>query len=95
MEINFFLYKNYIPIWNDQNLKSLAKSIRTNLIIGNVRSATISDNIGYQNSHPFVFENLLFSHNGYIENFEKKVKRKIISFLDNKLLALIKQEYRL
>ena len=63
-----------MPIWNDPNLVSFAKNIKTDLMIGNVRSSTLLENIGYQNSHPFTFENLLFSHNGYIENFEEKCK---------------------
>ena len=86
----FFLYKNYIPIWNDQNLKSLTKNIKTNLMIANVRSATLLANTGYQNTHPFVFDNLLFSHNGYIENFETSIKSTLLSLLDKKLLSTIK-----
>ncbi len=86
----FFLYKNYIPIWNDQNLKSLTKNIKTNLMIANVRSATLLTNTGYQNTHPFVFDNLLFSHNGYIENFETGIRSTLLSLLDKKLLSKIK-----
>ena len=86
----FFLYKNYIPIWNDQNLKSLTKNIKTNLMIANVRSATLLENMGYQNTHPFVFDNLLFSHNGYIENFETSIRSDLLSLLDKKLLSTIK-----
>ena len=87
---NFFLYKNYIPIWNDQNLKSLTKNIKTNLMIANVRSATLLANTGYQNTHPFVFDNLLFSHNGYIENFETSIRSNLLGLLDKKLLSKIK-----
>ncbi len=86
----FFLYKNDMPIWNDQNLKSFSKNIQTNLMIGNVRSSTLLSNIGYQNSHPFVYENLLFSHNGFIEGYETKVKSKLLNLIDNKLLPQIK-----
>ena len=43
-------------------------------MIANVRSATLLENTGYQNTHPFVFDNLLFSHNGYIENFETGIR---------------------
>ena len=59
-------------------------------MIGNVRSATLLENIGYQNSHPFTFENLLFSHNGYIENFEKNVKNKLLNLIDNKYFHILK-----
>ena len=86
----FFLYKNYMPIWNDPNLVSFAKNIKTDLMIGNVRSSTLLENIGYQNSHPFTFENLLFSHNGYIENFEKNVRSKLLNLIDNKYFHILK-----
>ena len=72
------------------NLVSFAKNIKTDLMIGNVRSATLSENIGYQNSHPFTFENLLFSHNGYIENFEKNVRSKLLNLIDNKYFHILK-----
>ena len=79
-----------MPIWNDPNLLPFAKNITTDLLIGNVRSATLLENIGYQNSHPFTFENLLFSHNGYIENFEKNVKSKLFNLIDNRYLHGVK-----
>jgi len=84
---NLFLYKNYLPIWNDPNLDTVTKSIKSKLVIGNVRSATLVGSSSYQNAHPFRWKNLLFSHNGYIKDFEKKVKRKIIKLINNSLLA--------
>ena len=53
-------------------------------MIANVRSATLLANMGYQNTHPFVFDNLLFSHNGYIENFETSIKSNLLGLLDKK-----------
>ena len=58
---SFKLYKNFLPIWNDLNLDSLSKSISSNLVIGNVRSATISENLGYFNTHPFSLKNFCIS----------------------------------
>ena len=43
-----------------------------------------------KNTHPFVFDNLLFSHNGYIENFETSIRSDLLSLLDKKL-----EEYRM
>ena len=87
---SFKLYKNYLPIWNDLNLESLSKSISSNLVIGNVRSATISENQGYFNTHPFNLENFCFSHNGFIKNFNNKTRKKILKYLKPKYINIVK-----
>ena len=87
---SFKLYKNYLPIWNDLNLESLSKSISSNLVIGNVRSATISENQGYFNTHPFNFKNFCFSHNGFIKNFNNLTRKKIFKYLKPKYINLVK-----
>ena len=87
---SFKLYKNFLPIWNDLNLDSLSKSISSNLVIGNVRSATISENQGYFNTHPFKFKNFCFSHNGFIKNFSNTTRNKIFKYLKPKYIKLIK-----
>ncbi len=87
---SFKLYKNFLPIWNDLNLDSLSKSISSNLVIGNVRSATISENQGYFNTHPFKFKNFCFSHNGFIKNFNNTIRKKIFKYLKPKYTNLVK-----
>ena len=87
---SFKLYKNYLPIWNDLNLDSLSKSISSNLVIGNVRSATISKNQGYFNTHPFNLKNFCFSHNGFIKNFNNLTRKKIFKYLKPKYINLVK-----
>ena len=85
-----YIYKNQYPIWNDENIGLLAENINTFLAIGNVRSATERDNLGSQNTHPFKFENFMFSHNGYIDEFNNKNKSKLLKKLKNKFLRFIK-----
>ncbi len=87
---SFKLYKNYLPIWNDLNLDSLSKSISSNLVMGNVRSATISENQGYFNTHPFNLKNFCFSHNGFIKNFNNTTRKKIFKHLKPRYINLIK-----
>ena len=87
---SFKLYKNYLPIWNDLNLDSLSKSISSNLVIGNVRSATISENQGYFNTHPFNLKNFCFSHNGFIKNFNNTTRKKILKYFRPKYINLVK-----
>ena len=86
----FELYKNYLPIWNDLNLKSINKSISSSLVIGNVRSATIIENQGYFNTHPFYYKNYIFSHNGYIKDYNSSTKNRLYKNLNSKYKALIK-----
>ena len=87
---SFKLYKNYLPIWNDLNLDSLSKSIYSNLVIGNVRSATISENQGHFNTHPFNLKNFCFSHNGFIKNFNNTTRKKILKYFRPKYINLVK-----
>ncbi len=87
---DFNLYKNYLPIWNDLNLDGISKSISSNLVIGNVRSATISKNQGYFNTHPFNYKNFCFSHNGFIKNFNNTTRKRIFKFLKSKYINLLK-----
>ena len=89
-EKKFQLYKNYIPIWNDLNLSSICKSISSSLVIGNVRSATIIENQGYFNTHPFYYKNYIFSHNGYIKEFNSITKDRIYKKLNIKFKNLVK-----
>ena len=87
---NFELYKSNLPIWNDLNLKSLSKSITSSLVLGNVRSATIIENQGYFNTHPFNYKNYIFSHNGYIKDYNSVTKNRLYKNLNSKFKALIK-----
>ncbi|MBF95680.1 MAG: Gamma-glutamyl-hercynylcysteine sulfoxide hydrolase [Alphaproteobacteria bacterium MarineAlpha9_Bin4] len=87
---NFYLYKSVLPIWNDPNLDAVTKNLSSDIVLANVRSATISKDLSYSNTHPFIYKDLLFSHNGYIKNFHDSVKEKIIDLIDNKLLSEIK-----
>ena len=86
---DFYSYKNCLPIWNDINFFSIIENIESNLIIGNVRSATLPNYISYHNTHPFKWKNFLFSHNGYIKDFEKSVKKEIVKLLDYSYLSPI------
>ena len=88
---NYFgLYKNDLPIWNDLNLESITSSISSKLVIGNVRSATVPENLSFTNTHPFQFDNLLFSHNGFIKDFSYEIRSTLESYLDKYYLNKIK-----
>jgi glutamine amidotransferase len=62
--------------WIKTHIKDIAQSP---IIIGHIRNKTIGES-KIENTHPFVYENQIFVHNGFIENFEmhrNKLLRKI------------------
>ena len=78
-----FRYKNTQPIWSDVNLPSLSRYIESGCIIANVRSATPGLAVDLSNCHPFQYERLLFTHNGFIQNFRKTLYREIRDRINN------------
>ncbi len=87
---SFYLYKCPLPIWNDMNLAAVTKNIKSNLMIGSVRSATLIDNLSRNHTHPFIYSKYLFSHNGYIKDFNVLFKKKLANKLDKKFLYLMR-----
>ena len=64
------LFKDVLPAWNDNNLRSLAGHIKTNLFFAHVR-ATTGTAISRPNCHPFIWKNWTFMHNGRIGSWNK------------------------
>lgn len=78
-----YAYKNVLPIWNDANLPQLGRYIQSKCYLGYVRSATSNLSVDIINCQPFSHQNLLFIHNGYIDNFRKTLYRPIRNNLDD------------
>lgn len=72
-----FTYKNTLPIWNDTNLPSLSRYIESGCVVANIRSATAGLPVDLSNCHPFQYQQILFTHNGFIENFRQTLYRPI------------------
>ncbi len=72
-----FIYKQTIPIWSDTNLPDLGRSIETGCMLSYVRSATPGQAVSMSNCQPFRDGNLLFIHNGFIENFRGGLYKQI------------------
>ena len=85
-----FIYKNVIPIWNDVNLSSLGRYVESDCILGYVRSATTGQAVDMSNCQPFKFEQLLFIHNGKIDNFKQTLMRPISEILSDVAYKSIK-----
>jgi glutamine amidotransferase len=84
-----FIYKNTLPIWNDQNLPSLSRYVESGRILAYVRSATAGQALDFSNSQPFQYQRLLFTHNGRIENFRKTLYRPIRNQLSDEIYQSI------
>ena len=84
-----YIYKNVLPIWSDINLPQLSRYIETNCMVGYVRSATLGLPVDLINCQPFTQENLLFVHNGYIDNFRQTLYRPIRNSLSDRVYQSI------
>lgn len=81
------IYTSTQPIWSDTNLASLSNSLHSRYWLANVRSATPGQQITQTNTHPFKIDQLLFTHNGYIENFNPKIRSIFHDVLDASIQA--------
>ena len=76
------VYTNPMPIWSDANLDHLGAALSSRLWIANVRSATKGLSVNQANTHPFLAGRLLFSHNGFVEEFAVAVRAAVRGALD-------------
>ncbi|MGB3299285.1 MAG: ergothioneine biosynthesis protein EgtC [Phormidesmis sp.] len=72
-----FVYRNPLPIWNDRNLPDLCRYVRSPTIIANLRSATDQMPVEMSSCQPFAYRQMMFVHNGLIEDFYKSLYRPI------------------
>jgi gamma-glutamyl hercynylcysteine S-oxide hydrolase len=70
-------YRNILPIWNDDNLNALGRSLEYGLYLAMVRSATPGNPLGLGNTQPFSDHELMFTHNGYIRDFHADMRLRI------------------
>jgi len=72
------VYRDVRPAWNDENLRSLARQIRSPHFLAHVRASTGAA-VNRENCHPFRHGQWLFVHNGQIAHFD--VLRRELSFM--------------
>ena len=77
------VFKSISPAWNDQNLISLSKAIKSRCVLAHVRAASPGLPVSQGNCHPFVWERYSFMHNGNIDGFQQ-LKRKMRGLLTDK-----------
>ena len=75
-------YVNPMPIWSDINLEGLARTLTNDLWVASVRSATSGFASGAANTQPFRDDDLIFTHNGFIAEFNRSMRSKALDFLE-------------
>lgn len=84
------VYTNPHPIWVDANLATLARNLRSDLWLAAVRSATPGFGTAPVNTQPFHDHELLFLHNGFIEDFRRSVRPNLLRDLSPDIEASIR-----
>ena len=74
-------YRNTLPIWADPNVPELARSLQRDLWLAYVRSATDGFATGLSNTQPFVDDDLLFLHNGFVNGFAHGARPRLRQWL--------------
>jgi glutamine amidotransferase len=81
------VYKSTHPAWNDENLREVARQIRTPLLFAHVRASSGTP-IQRSNCHPFRYGRWLWMHNGSLAQF-KEIKRDLQVAVDPSLYQQI------
>lgn len=79
------VYKNIKPYYEDTNFKNIFEQIsQSKFIIGHLRNKGKSSEGDKKivNCHPFIYDNYIFAHNGFIKEF--KLNKKTILILIGK-----------
>jgi len=73
------VYRDILPAWSDDNLRSLCRQIASSLFFAHVRAST-GTATSRANCHPFVAGRWMFMHNGQIGGWDK-VRRRVEAML--------------
>jgi predicted glutamine amidotransferase len=79
------IYHSVKPAWGDENLRHLAAHVESPLWMAHIRAA-IGSPVQETNCHPFVHENWMLVHNGFINRF-REMRRDLMLAIDPRLFA--------
>ena len=85
------VYKNKEPYFEDANFKTIFTQIlQSKFVIGHLRNKgkTSEGDKNIVNCHPFIYDNYVFAHNGFIKDF-KLNKEKILILIGEKYIDKI------
>jgi glutamine amidotransferase len=77
------LYREIRPAWSDENLKSIARQVRSHLFFAHVRAATGTASTR-ANCHPFSHGRWMFMHNGQVGGYAA-IKRPLEAMIPDAL----------
>lgn len=83
-------YTSILPIWSDTNLPALSQSLKSPVWMANIRSATPGQEISLSNTQPFIYENMMYLHNGYLKEFNAGLRQQFHEFLTPAIQATIR-----
>lgn len=82
------LFRSVSPAWSNMNLLHLARVTRSGCIFAHVRAATPGLPVTETNTHPFVWGELAFMHNGELGCFQA-IRRRLLDGLSEPAFDLI------
>lgn len=85
-----FVYRNVLPIWNDTNLPSLGRYVRSGHMLAYVRSATPGQSLDIGNTQPFVAGPVSLLHNGFVTDFARTLLALMRRTLDDEAWQVIR-----
>ena len=80
-------FRDTHPAWNNDNLRHIARHVRSHLFLAHVRAAS-GTAVQESNCHPFQFGRWLFQHNGVVPSFSH-LKRSLQFDVDPRLFPHI------
>lgn len=91
------VYLNALPIWADHNLPALSRTLHNDLWLAMVRSATPGFGNHVTNTQPYRDDELIFTHNGFIDHFTQTVRpvlqRELSVDIEAKIMGNTDSEY--
>ncbi|TBW35110.1 class II glutamine amidotransferase [Siculibacillus lacustris] len=78
-------YRETLPAWSDENLRSICAQVRSGLFFAHVR-ATTEAAVARVNCHPFVHDRFMFMHNGQIGG-HRQIRRKVEALIPDELYS--------
>ena len=81
-------YRRSVPIWADESLPGLARSIQSGAVLAAVRNGTVGSPLTESAVAPFVRDQWLFSHNGLISGWPGSISKLAEALPVSELLTL-------
>jgi predicted glutamine amidotransferase len=83
------LFRSITPAWNNANLLSISRVVKSHCFLAHVRAATQVRSVSEVNCHPFTWGRFAFMHNGDVGGFER-LRRPLLSSLSDTAFEAIR-----